>query len=294
MPYIFGQLNDIKTADQICQRLRERGIEASYVKGQDGSLGLVVEHEHEVATAHDYFRVALGMPPRFEVPPEALAMAKVPTGHTTLILIAICVGVALLTWIGDADQVRALLMITSGREGQLSEVMSGQWWRLLTPAIVHFGFIHLLFNMMWLKSLGSIIEYTRGRTFFIALTISSALFSNLLQWWFKGPLFGGMSGVVYALLGFLWMAKEFNTEEEFSLPKQDVLMMIGWFVLCLTGLLGPIANFAHAGGLAIGMAVGIGAGIYKSKKLEPVKTLKFSSAALVVLVATWAAEVYLF
>lgn len=288
MSYVFGQLNDKNAAEQICHKLANLGVSARYSQVQDGSYALFVEEEKDVQVAHDFYRVSLGMPPRFELPPEAAAMARVPRGQATLGLIIICVGVQILGWTGDVNAVRAALMFS------VPEMLEGEWWRLFTPAIVHFGLIHIIFNMLWLKSLGSIIEYTRGKVFFLGLVLISAAFSNILQFWFKGPLFGGMSGVVYALLGFLWMAKEFNPGEEFSLPKQDVMMMIGWFVLCLTGLLGPIANFAHAGGLAIGMAAGIGAGAYKHGRFEPLKTLKYSLAACAVLVATWATEVFLF
>ena len=95
-----------------------------------------------------------------------------------------------------------------------------------------------------------------------------------------------MSGVVYSLLGFIWMVKTFNPKEEFSLPKQDVYMMIGWFVLCLTGLLGPIANFAHAGGLFVGMVAGIFCGIQSSEEYRIVDVLKYVSASIVVIIGT--------
>lgn len=288
MPYIFGQLNDKNAAEQICHKLANQGVLAKYSQVQDGSYALFVDEEKDVQLAHDFYRVSLGMPPRFELPPEALAMASVPRGQATLGLILVCVGVQILGWTSDINAVRAALMFS------VPEMLEGEWWRLFTPAIVHFGLLHIVFNMLWLKSLGSIIEFTRGKVFFLSLVFASAIFSNILQFWFKGPLFGGMSGVVYALLGFLWMAKEFNPNEEFSLPKQDVMMMIGWFVLCLTGLMGPIANFAHAGGLAIGMAAGIGAGTYKHGQFEPLKTFKFSAAACAVLVVTWVTEVFLF
>tara|TARA_R110000868_G_scaffold300223_4_gene560647 strand:- start:892 stop:1710 length:819 start_codon:yes stop_codon:yes gene_type:complete len=272
MPYMFGQLNDIKAATAICNKLKARGIAARFTQVDDGSFALLVDREEDVATAHDFFRVSMGMPPRFEIPPEAIAMSKVPFGQASGALILICVCVSVLTYFGDPNLVRSWLMISLRTEG-LPEIMDGQWWRLFTPAIVHFGFLHLIFNMMWLKSLGSLIEHVRGKNFLLLLVLSSAAASNLLQWYFDGPMFGGMSGVVYALLGFLWMVKHFNPAEEYSLPKQDVWMMIGWFFLCLTGLLGPIANYAHGGGLVFGMMVGAmvgksSAGSVGAKKLE--------------------------
>lgn len=285
MPYLFGQLQDEKTAALICKRLGERGITAQYTRANDGSIGLFVDKEEEFVLAHDIYRVSVGMPPKFEIPKETIEMAKIPFGLLTKGIILVCVSISILMWIGDASVIRSTLLISKYTQG-LDEIMQGQWWRLFTPALVHFGIMHILFNMLWFKSLGSMIEFTRGRYFFAGLILVSGVFSNLFQWWFKGPSFGGMSGVVYSLLGFIWMVKTFNPKEEFSLPKQDVYMMIGWFVLCLTGLLGPIANFAHAGGLFVGMVVGIILGIKNSKSFTYLNIFKYSSISILILIAT--------
>ena len=101
------------------------------------------------------------------------------------------------------------------------------------------------------------------------------------QYLVRGPLFGGMSGVVYGLLGLLWMYKKFNSSFEYVLPKNDVWMMIGWFVLCLFGVFGPIANMAHALGLSVGMLWGIVYGSIKAKKRpSSLMALKFISFSL--------------
>lgn len=292
MPYIFGELNDVKAAREICLKLAKRNVSANFSQMPDGRYTLFVEDESQVRLAHDFYRVSLGMPPHFEIPPEVEALSRVPLGRMTASFILVCVAIAIISWMGDAQIIRSALMISMSREG-LPEIISGQWWRLFTPALLHFGIIHLVFNMLWLKTLGSAIEYSRGIAFFLQLTFVSAILSNLLQWYFKGPMFGGMSGVVYAFLGFMWMAKTFNPNEEFSLPKQDVTIMIGWFVLCLTGLLGPIANFAHAGGLVLGMIAGIGSGLYIHRQVHFLKVTIYFLTASVILMMTWLTEVYL-
>ena len=71
-----------------------------------------------------------------------------------------------------------------------------------------------------------------------------------------GPVFGGMSGVVYGLLGYVWIRGKFDPGSGLYLHSYTVTMMIIWFVACLTGVLGPIANTAHAAGLVMGMAWG--------------------------------------
>jgi GlpG protein len=65
-----------------------------------------------------------------------------------------------------------------------------------------------------------------------------------------------MSGVVYGLLGYIWMQGKFNRASNLSLQKQTVTLMIVWFFVCLSGLMGPIANTAHAVGAGLGIAWG--------------------------------------
>lgn len=140
--------------------------------------------------------------------------------------------------------------------GGLPEISSGQIWRLVTPIIIHFSFIHILFNMMWLKDLGSQIENRHSSKYLVLFILITAAGSNVSQYLVSGPSFGGMSGIVYALLGYIWIRGKFDPLSGFYLERTIVMLMIGWFFLCLTGFVGNIANTAHAAGLVMGMAWG--------------------------------------
>jgi len=119
------------------------------------------------------------------------------------------------------------------------------------------------------------------------LFLVSGIISNLLQYCVSGPQFGGMSGVLYAMLGFIWVHKMINTDFEFSLPRYDIIMMIGWFFLCLTGWLGPIANTAHGAGLVVGILTATSLG-FKWDKVH----LQFFSLGVFFLIFTLAVEGY--
>jgi GlpG protein len=140
--------------------------------------------------------------------------------------------------------------------GLLPEVLNGEIWRIITPIFIHFGPFHLLFNMLWLKELGTAIEKRHSAIVLGLLVLAIASTSNLAQYLVRGPAFGGMSGVVYGLFGYIWMQSKFNPMSGFHLDAQTVTMMIAWFFLCLTGMVGPIANTAHGVGLLAGMAIG--------------------------------------
>jgi GlpG protein len=139
----------------------------------------------------------------------------------------------------------------------LPEVMEGQVWRLITPIFIHAGYFHIIFNMFWLYDLGSLIENRRGTRYFVAFILLAAIISNIAQYCVSGPSFGGMSGLVYGLFGYVWMKGKFDPGDGIEMNPSTVIIMLAWFVLCFTGIAGAIigagiANWAHAGGLAVG------------------------------------------
>ena len=180
----------------------------------------------------------------------------------TLGLVIISVLVALLTQLGgNLDPYGLMLVINTvylpDGPAIYTDLAKGQVWRLVTPIFLHFSILHLLFNMMWLLELGTLIELRRGPLKFLLFVLVSAVASNVAQYWWTGlPMFGGMSGVVYALFGYVWMKSRFDPADGMFMPQQTVMIMIGWLFFCMTGFLGPIADTAHVMGLLTGMAVG--------------------------------------
>lgn len=149
---------------------------------------------------------------------------------------------------------------------------SGQWWRLVTPMLIHFGILHLAMNGMWYWELGRRIEARQGSINLLGLTLLFSLASNFAQYTYGGPgLFGGLSGVLYGLLGHCWIYQLLSPNPAYRLPRGVLVMMLVWLVLCLSGLVsmigfGEIANAAHVGGLAIGCLTGLLGGLYSRRK----------------------------
>ncbi len=139
---------------------------------------------------------------------------------------------------------------------------SGQIWRLWTPMFLHFSGFHILFNSLWLWELGRRVERLHGPLLYGLLIIVVSLSSNCFQYWFEGPsLFGGMSGVIYGLLGYIWMRQKFNPHPLLAVPMGMIIFMLVWLFACVFGLANifmddKVANGAHIGGLVAGMIIG--------------------------------------
>lgn len=137
-----------------------------------------------------------------------------------------------------------------------SDLLSGQFWRVITPIFLHGSFFHILFNMFWLFSLGKQIENRKGGKFFLTFVLILAVASNLSQFIFVHGNFLGMSGVVYGLFGYVFIKSKLDPGDGFGIDQVNEFIMFGFFVACWLGWLGNIANAAHTGGLIVGLAWG--------------------------------------
>jgi len=127
-------------------------------------------------------------------------------------------------------------------------------WRLWTPTFVHYTLPHLLTNLYLWWLFASKIE-SESRTELIIVLIISAACANLCQWWLVGPKFGGLSGVVYALMGYLWVLHRYGGKNNYHFDPVIAILMLGIIPLSATGLLGKLANYAHLGGLMCGIVL---------------------------------------
>ncbi|HWQ93096.1 MAG TPA: rhomboid family intramembrane serine protease [Clostridia bacterium] len=177
-------------------------------------------------------------------------------GPLTFVLICMSGVVFLLSNFGEnLENLRKLFIIDPLIGGTLLEVRRGEVWRLVTPIFIHFGWLHVIFNLMWLADLGSMVEGRQSTWFLLVFVLVIAVASNLGQYFVSGPVFGGMSGVVYGLLGYIWIRGKFDPASGLFLHPTTVTLMIVWFVLGFTGVF-RVANTAHAAGLLLGMGWG--------------------------------------
>jgi membrane associated rhomboid family serine protease len=129
-----------------------------------------------------------------------------------------------------------------------------QWYRVVTSGFLHFGFLHLLFNMYLLYLLGQMMEPAIGRLRF-ALIYMAALLGGSAGALLIEPdgLHGGASGAVFGLMAAAFVGYRMRGVNPFTTGIGMVLVLN----LVLTFALPGISIGGHLGGLVAGALCGL-------------------------------------
>jgi len=241
----LGMLDDEQRARHLSVYLSRLGIENTVRRYHD---------DFEIWVQDDRLDEAVGYLEQYRRrPPRASpqTISQVGPQPLTLGLMMVCVAVYLLSLTPFRNHILLAFFLYP------EAVVEGQWWRLITPVLLHFNVLHIVFNMLWLYLLGKVIEYRESAWLLAVLVLSIGIGSNYAQWYMAGPNFGGMSGVIYGLLGYIWMCSWRDPGSGYYVENGVVTMMLAWLVICFTGLVGPVANTAHVSGLLLGVIWGL-------------------------------------
>lgn len=150
------------------------------------------------------------------------------------------------------------------------KIREGEVWRLFTPALLHYDWLHILFNMLWVIVLGRQLESKLGGLRYFLFIIMTGIATNTAQYLMSGSEFLGFSGIICAMLSFTWMRQRLAAWEGFRLEKSTMGFMMFFlftvlaiqvisFVMEVYGqspIATGIANTAHMTGLASGFLLG--------------------------------------
>jgi GlpG protein len=193
-------------------------------------------------------------------------------------LVGLSIAVALLTDLGS-DQARIARLLfadvdTASTRIQL--VLFGQKLALLplpfhephrffTHVLVHFDPLELLFQLIMLRELGRVVEGIHGARLFAAFVLTCALVSGLAEYELgKSAQFSGMSGVVFGLLGLVWVRGRFDRSARYALTRGTVQFMLVWLALGFFNAF-QIARWCPLFGLLTGALWAIGMTLFPKR-----------------------------
>lgn len=181
--------------------------------------------------------------------------ARQPT-LVTFALMGINLAVFVLLGILDPDSFVGRGNVTEAQfELGLNEVFieGGEWYRLVTSGFVHFGVIHVAFNMFLLFQLGQMLEPSLGRIRFGLLYFAGLLGGSagvlLLP---NNSVTAGASGAVFGLIGAAFVGMRNRGINPFSTGIGTLLVLN----LLITFSISSISIGGHLGGLVAGAAAG--------------------------------------
>lgn len=134
-------------------------------------------------------------------------------------------------------------------------IRQGQIWRLITPALLHGGFTHIIFNMYALLSFGQSLERHFGHGRFLLLYLLGAFAGNVMSFLMTDANSLGASTAIFGLVGaeavfLLKNRKLFAGQFRSAIGNIIFIVFINLFVI---GALPNIDNWGHIGGLVGGL-----------------------------------------
>jgi len=137
-------------------------------------------------------------------------------------------------------------------------ITSGNYYRWITANFLHFGFLHITFNLLAAYMFGTFLEKIWNAKIFFLLFILSGILANVGTFLISQGNSAGASGGVFGLMGallafFLW-SKDLDPGARLFMLKQIGVLV---FINVILGLVIPkIDLIGHLSGFAAGLGLG--------------------------------------
>lgn len=185
-----------------------------------------------------------------------------------IVMLNVAVWVTMVLAGGEAFQPSIRMMLTWGASfGALT--LDGQWWRIISCTFLHFGLLHLTFNMYVLWQLGRSVELLVGNIGTAILYLASGMAASITSLaWNPRAVSAGASGAVFgvcgALLGFVVLRRDTIPQTLWRGLRGSLLTFVV-YNLVFGAVVPAIDMAAHLGGLVYGF----GCGVLLSQPLVP-------------------------
>jgi membrane associated rhomboid family serine protease len=169
---------------------------------------------------------------------------------TNLLIIANVIIFVVMLVSGDFGDCNSLTCQLLAQENDV--VLAGAYWQLFTSMFVHFGPVHLLFNMFGLYYFGRINEAVFPPPKFLAIYFGSGLLGSVMTLVLlpASTLSGGASGAIFGLVGS-YVAIERSTQ------RMGFALVYAVVIFVQSSFLPGVNIFAHLFGLVGGFALGL-------------------------------------
>lgn len=140
-------------------------------------------------------------------------------------------------------------------------LQQGEYYRMFTSIFLHFGFSHLVNNMLMLGVMGWQLELVIGRIKFLIIYFAAGLGGNVLSALAElrtgdYAVSAGASGAIFGIIGALLYIAVRNHGQIGNVSGQGILIMVA-LTLYYGFTSSGVDNFAHIGGLAAGFVLAV-------------------------------------
>ncbi|KAF2944500.1 hypothetical protein DAI22_02g147900 [Oryza sativa Japonica Group] len=137
-------------------------------------------------------------------------------------------------------------------------ILSGEWWRLLTPMCLHSGFLHIALGCWVLLIFGPRVSRAYGQTTFLLMYILGGVCGNLTSYLHTSELTVCGTGPVFALIG-AWLVYQSQNKDAIDKNVSETMFSQAVVATTLSFLLssfGRIDNWTHLGATICGLLFG--------------------------------------
>ncbi|WP_276736484.1 rhomboid family intramembrane serine protease [Bacillus sp. (in: firmicutes)] len=156
-------------------------------------------------------------------------------------------------WLFFSLPVHSVVLWRDAVTGYNLGVANGEWWRLITPVLLHAGFTHLLFNSMSIFLFAPALERMLGKARFLLVYAGSGIIGNIGTY-VAEPLdyvHVGASGAIFGLFGVYLFMVLFRKELIGQEHSKMILTLLAFAVL-MSFINSNINMMAHLFGLCGG------------------------------------------
>jgi len=153
--------------------------------------------------------------------------------------------------------VNSAVVIDMGGKDARRILEKNEWWRFFTPIFLHVSLVHIVFNLMMQVKVGMDLEKSFGSIRIFLLYILCGVAGNLVSSCFLfNQIQAGASGSLFGLLG-LMLVDVFVNWSQLRKPVVNLIAVIITIILSvISGMMPGVDNFAHVGGLIVGLVGG--------------------------------------